>query len=75
MKLLILSHPYNGACNFASAVASDLSHTYFETPLDNEAPKKQHLDGLEYDIPRGMNPHTHGLEGYNYPDEIPNNRS
>ena len=26
MKLLILSHPYNGACNFAAAVAADLGH-------------------------------------------------
>tara|TARA_R100000541_G_scaffold56616_1_gene66145 strand:- start:439 stop:1143 length:705 start_codon:yes stop_codon:yes gene_type:complete len=73
MKLLILSHPYNGACNFAAAVAADLGHNYFQLPLDNEVPKKQYLDGNEYDIPKGMAPQTHGLEGYNYPDEIPIN--
>ena len=73
MKLLILSHPYNGACNFAAAVAADLNHTYLDNPLDNEAPKKQYLDGFEYDIPKGMHPRTHGIEGYNYPDEIPTN--
>ena len=58
MKLLILSHPYNGACNFAAAVAADLGHNYFQLPLDNEVPKKQYLDGNEYDIPKGMAPHV-----------------
>ena len=45
MKLLILSHPYCGATNFAENLAKDLDHKFYQNPLDNEVPKYSYKDG------------------------------
>tara|TARA_B110000196_G_C21126778_1_gene656254 strand:+ start:337 stop:1053 length:717 start_codon:yes stop_codon:yes gene_type:complete len=73
MKLLILSHPYNGANALGTSIARDLDHDFIQTPLDNEAPKMRHIDGVDYFIPRGHNNDARSFDGYNYPDEVPNN--
>jgi len=74
MKLLILSHPYCGATNFAENLAKDLDHAFYQNPLDNEVPKYVNRDGERYWVPRGYNGlNSSWFDEYIYPNDVPNN--
>ena len=73
MKLLILSHPYCGATNFAENLAKDLDHKFYQNPLDNEVPKYSYKGGEKFRVPRGHNNLNPSWDEYLYPNDVPNN--
>jgi len=81
MKILILTQPYNGANNLATALCTDFGYKHIMDPMDHLVPLTQTVPSLgedmgvvytTYDIPKGSTPALNDF-GYNYPDEIEDN--